>query len=219
MRGRACRTFSMTGRSKGPERAALGVRAHSGWAAYVVLGGDPDSPDILLRGRMELCEPAIKGSQQPFHWAEPMAFASGSAYIKRCEKATAALADAELAKLETDLGPLSACAILTASGRPLPDLRTILASHALIHAAEGEFYRDAVAAACARKRIACERIRERDIAAAAHRLPGNDTSRKSLLDAFGKKVGTPWRQDEKLSALAAWLALASEPSRKPANAP
>ena len=219
MRARACRTFSMTGRSKAPERAGLGVRAHSGWAAYVVLGGKVQAPDILERGRMELCDAEIKGSKQPFHEAEPMPFESGSKFIARCEEATATLADAALATLELQFGPLAACVILTASGRRLPDLRTILASHALIHAAEGEFYRDAIASACTRKNILAERVRERDLAAVADRLPGNEAARQTRIDAFGKQVGTPWRQDEKLSALAAWLALAARPTRNPLRAP
>ena len=195
-------------------RAALGVRAHSGWAAFVVLGGTVAAPEILKRGRMELCDASIKGSKQPFHEAEPLPFDEGSRFIARCSKATAALADKALAQIQSEVSPLGACCILTASGRALPDLRAILASHALIHAAEGEFYRDAVAEACSRSRIPTERMRERDIDAAADRLPGSEAARRQRLDAFGKQVGTPWRQDEKLSALAAWLALASKPSRK-----
>jgi hypothetical protein len=207
----------MTGRSKAPDgggRAALGVRSHSGWAAYVVLGGSIDAPQILCRGRMELCDSSIKGSKQPFHEAEPLPFEEGSRFIARCGNATAVLADAAIAQIQSDVSQLSGCCVLTASGRALPELRAILASHALIHAAEGEFYRDAVVAACARSNIPTERMRERDIDAATERLPGSDVLRRQRLDAFGKQVGAPWRQDEKLSALAAWLALASRPSRK-----
>jgi hypothetical protein len=212
----------MTGRSKAPDgrgRAALGVRAHSGWAAYVVLGGRIDAPDILKRGRMELCDASIKGSKQPFHEAEPLPFDEGSRFIARCSKATAALADKVLVQIQSEVSPLAACCVLTASGRALPELRAILASHALIHAAEGEFYRDAVVEACARSKIPTERMRERDIDAAADRLPGNMAARRQRLDAFGKQVGTPWRQDEKLAALAAWLALASKASRKSPGSP
>ncbi len=217
MPARTSPTSSMTGRLKAPDkrdRTALGVRAHSGWAAYVVLSGKVDAPKILARGRMELCDPAIKGSKQPFHEAEPMAFDKANDFIALCHKQTADLADKALAQIEAESGALDACFVLTASGRTLPDLHAILASHALIHAAEGEFYRDAVIAACARREIPAERIRERDIEAATERLPGKATGRRLRLEAFGKQVGTPWRQDEKLSSLAAWLAMAAKPSRK-----
>jgi hypothetical protein len=179
---------------------ALGMRAHSGWAAYVVLGGDAKAPDIIARGRMTLCGSAE--TKMLYHAAEPMPFARAQEFIGQCRAATAKLADEEL----KSIGPVVGCCILTASGKPLPDLKSILASHALIHAAEGEFYRDALAEACGRAGIAVSRVRERDLEAQAEHLSG---WRERLAD-FGKKLGPPWTQDEKLSALGAWLVLAAK---------
>lgn len=183
-------------------RRALGVRAHSGWAAYVVLGGDP--PEIVARGRMALCESA--DTKMLHHAAEPMPLARAETFIAECRKVSAKLADKAL----KEIGPVAGCCILAASGRPLPDLKGILASHAAIHAAEGEFYRDAVADACARAGIAVKRVRERDIADEAQHLSGW----QQRIVAFGKQVGPPWTQDEKLSALGAWLVLAAKPSKR-----
>ncbi len=201
----------MTAPSRVPERSALGVRAHSGWAAYVLLAGDPEELDIVARGRMVLCDPKIEGSKQPFHQAEPMAFPAAKAFIARCTASTAELAARELDRIEP--AP-SSCCVLTASGRPLPDLKGILASHAAIHAAEGEFYRDALAAACERRNIAVRRVRERDMEAEMLNLPVGAAAAKARLTQFGRQVGAPWTQDEKLSALGAWLMLASLPSRR-----
>jgi hypothetical protein len=39
-------------------------------------------------------------------------------------------------------------ALLLTSGRALPELKKILASHALIHSADGELFRDSLRAAC-----------------------------------------------------------------------
>ncbi len=191
----------MTGSSKAPKRA-LGVRSHSGWAAYCVLAGDAGAPAIVARGRMTLCD----GHKQPFHEAEPMPFARAEEFIARCRAVADRLADEALKALQ----PISRCCVLTASGKPLPDLRTILASHALIHAAEGEFYRDVVADACTRAGIAVSRLRERDIAAEADHL----TDWRARLAAFGKEMGAPWTQDEKLAALGAWLVLAASAGRR-----
>ena len=202
----------MTGRSKVPD-AALGVRSHSGWAAYVLLSGNPKQPDILARGRMQLCDPSIQGSKQPFHEAEPMAFPLAQKFIARCTTSTAKLANTALADIASQ-ARVTACCVLTASGRPLPDLRGILASHSTIHAAEGEFYRAAVAAACDRAKIAVRRVRERDMEAETHNLPVSSADAKIRLAAFGKQLGAPWTADEKLSALGAWLMLASLPSRR-----
>jgi hypothetical protein len=200
-------------------RAALGVRCHSGWAAYVVLSGSNDAPDILVRGRMELCDPAIKGSKQPYHEAEPMPFAAGAGHIDRCRKSSDALAARVMKNLLSQHPGVDASCVLDSAGRALPDLRAILSSHALIHSAEGEFYRDVVARAAANAGIAVMRVRERDLESAADGLPGTATARKQRLGHYGKQVGTPWRQDEKFAALAAWIALASRPKLRASGAP
>jgi len=202
----------MTGRSKVPD-AALGVRSHSGWAAYVLLSGNPKQPDIMARGRMQLCDPGIPGSKQPFHEAEPMAFSQAEKFIARCTASSANLADKALAEIAPQ-ARVTACCVLTASGRPLPGLRGILASHSIIHAAEGEFYRDAIAHACERAKIPIRRVRERDMEAEIQNLPVPPAAAKARLVEFGKRLGAPWTADEKLSALGAWLMLASLPSKR-----
>ena len=202
----------MTGRTRHPERGTLGVRSHSGWAAYVVLAGNAKAPRLVARDRMQLCDPTIKGSKQPFHEAEPMPFGRAEAFIETCTAATAKLALQALTQI-TRQTPLHACCVLTASGKPLPDLRAILSSHALIHTAEGEFYRDAVAAACDSCQIAVRRVRERDMENELQKLPVTAAAAKERIAAFGKQAGPPWTQDEKLAALGAWLMLAVLPSR------
>jgi hypothetical protein len=142
-----------------------------------------------------------------------MAYAQAEQFITRCTASTAALAGKALADIQKSF-PVSACCVLTASGRPLPDLEGILASHALIHAAEGEFYRDAVAVACARRQIAVRRVRERDVEDELHKLPVPAAAAKERLAEFGKRMGPPWTQDEKMAAIGAWLMLALLPTRR-----
>ena len=202
----------MTGPTRHPDRATLGVRSHSGWAAYVVLAGNAKSPQLVARDRMQLCDPTIRGSKQPFHEAEPMAFDRAERFIRSCEKATAKLAQLAIAQIDRET-PLRACCVLTAAGKSLPDLRAILASHALIHTAEGEFYRAAIAAACDSCQIAVRRVRERDIENELQKLPVTAAEAKMRLAEFGRQAGPPWTQDEKLAALGAWLMLAVLPSR------
>ncbi len=136
-----------------------------------------------------------------------MPFARAEKFVAEC-RATAGAACGRCAREYP--GPVSGCCVLTASGRPLPGLVGILASHALIHSAEGEFYRDAVAEACARAKIAVSRVRERDVLLEAEHLAG---WRERLVE-FGKAVGPPWTQDEKLSALGAWLVLRAKAGRR-----
>jgi len=53
--------------------------------------------------------------------------------------------------------------MLLASGRALPSLQKILASHALIHTAEGEFFRKIVSESCESCHIPVMGIREREL--------------------------------------------------------
>jgi hypothetical protein len=206
----------MTGRSKAlkTSRAALGVRAHSGWAAVILLGGTVDAPRIVERRRIELCDPAIEGSKQPFHQAEPWKLDRAAAYIDRCTKSSRALSGSALGSLLVIAGReelnVAGCCVLTASGRALPDLAKILASHSLIHAAEGEFYRDVVAYACGKRKIAVSRAKERDVMTwTSARLSVSEATLKAKIDALGKPLGPPWTADQKLATAAALLVLAS----------
>lgn len=196
----------MTRRSSG-QSAALGFRAHSGWAWAILLAGSEEAIEILDRRRIELCDPRIPGSKQPFHEAEPMAFPKAEAHIARCATSTDALAKGALNDLlavarRMNAKLIGAC-VLTASGRPLPDLRAILASHSLIHAAEGEFYRDALARACKAAKIKVGRLKEKEAALwTAERLGIAEGALKTKIANIGKTLGPPWTSDEKLATLA-----------------
>jgi hypothetical protein len=197
--------------------AAIGFRVHSGWAAMVAVAGPVTSPMVVRRCRIELSDRAIGGSKQPYHTAEPMRLDEAAEYLRRCSDCTAAMARKALREV---VGAMSgfrvagAC-LLLASGRPLPNLAGILASHALIHTAEGEFYRAAVRDACEHCGLPQIGVKERDLAEGAGRVLGR--SREELqgsVTALGKGLGPPWQQDQKLAALAAWLMLARVRSRE-----
>ena len=205
----------MIGHSKDRSAVSLGVRTHAahgahkgGWATYVVLGGQVSEPSMLLRGRMRLCDSAIEGSEQPFHHAALLGLNSGEAFIDRCRKSSRKMAARALEEIISSHGALRGCCVLAGPERLLPPLRTILASHALQHAAEREFYREAVRVAAARKGVATALLVETDLPRLAERLPGAEASRRERLGAYGKLVGPPWGQDEKFAATAAWLGLA-----------
>ena len=100
--------------------------------------------------------------------------------------------------------------ILFASGRPLPDLATTLQSHALLHTAEGEFFREVLLRASEHCSLPVTRVKEREVwarGAALFRLDAADLQQQ--ITELGRSLGPPWRQDEKLASLAAWIALAA----------
>jgi hypothetical protein len=202
----------MTATSKA-RNAALGIRCHSGWAAAILLCGNRHAVTVLDRRRLQLCDSEAEGAKQPYHHAEPMAFAEAESFIRRCREKTEALARAAIAEIMDFAGAqklaLTACSVLSASGRKLPPLKEILASHALIHAAEGEFYRAAVATACEQSGIAVLRVREADaLRQASDQLGLSEGQVTERLMLIGKALGPPWTADQKLAALGAWLALA-----------
>ena len=202
----------MKARSQANEAApaAVGFRVHSGWAALVAVTGPLT---VIDRRHITLADPSIKGSIQPYHAAEPMPFADAERLIQRCIDSSRTLAHLELRKALDDLHRkgyrATACGLLLASGRPLPDLAATLASHALIHTAEGELFRDAVAHAAARCDLPILKLRERELLdRAAARFGISATALPRRLTDIGRTLGSPWRQDEKYAALVAALALA-----------
>jgi hypothetical protein len=195
------------------KRAALGFRAHSGWAALVALTGTTAAPAVILRRRLVIADPSISGSKQPFHAAEPMPFEDAGSYIRRCTESTRSLAEAGLRDVVAELSGMglqvAGTCVLMGSGRPTGDLAKILSAHPLIHTAEGEFFRDALKHACESGGLKFSGVKERELvshAAGVLGIPVAELERRAT--ELGKGIGPPWTQDQKLSAIAAWLVLA-----------
>jgi hypothetical protein len=196
----------------GMAEAAIGFRAHSGWTALVAVAGPRAEPAVLLKRRVELAadEP---GARQPFHAAEGLELSRATGLVGRATDlarrlATRAVREA-IAALEKDGHRVIACGLPLASGRPLPGRAQILASHALIHAAEGELFREALCEASRACGLVIVAVKEKELperAASALRVPAAALEQRPK--GMGRALGPPWRQDEKLATLAAWLALA-----------
>lgn len=191
---------------------AIGLRAHSGWAALVAVAGSAGGIEIVARRRIELADPAIPGAKQPYHEAEGLSPQEARALLDRLEASAEGLArkafDEVLRELARESRKPRVCGLLAASGRPLPALASILASHALIHAADGEHFREALSRAGGHYRLRVLRIREKEVlerASGALGLSGETLGRR--LAELGRAVGPPWTQDQKLAALAGWIAL------------
>ena len=194
-------------------QAAIGFRAHSGWAVAVAVAGSPAEPRVLERRRIETADAAIPGSKQPYHAAEGLSLGKAEALIGRCRESSLRLArdgvSAAVAALAGQGHKVVAGGILLASGRPLPGLAAVLASHALIHTAEGELFREVLVRAGEHCGLPVTRVKEREIwekGAAVFGLAAAELQRQ--IDGLGRALGPPWRQDEKLASLAAWIALA-----------
>src|SRR4029077_12196028 len=91
-----------------------------------------------------------------------------------------------------------AAGISASSGRVGATLEATLASHALIHTADGNHFRDALGRACETVGLAVTRIPHR--ALREHRAAAR-------VAALGRGLGAPWGADQKAAALLAWLLL------------
>jgi hypothetical protein len=189
------------------ERVAIGFRTHSGWAALVAVAGSPAAPVILDRRRIEIADPKIRGSVQPYHQAAELGFRKAEGFLAKCADSSCGLAIQALRKAMDDLGSeVTACGIVLSSARPWGTLESTLASHAAIHSAEGEFFRESIKRAAEECGLPCTGVREKELLDVAARKFGMrvEALQKKLNDMG---VGPPWTVDQKYAALAGWLAL------------
>ncbi len=196
--------------------AALGFRAHSGWAAVVAVVGPLRAPAVIERRRIELVEPGLP--RQPYHAAEKLDLKEAEKLVRRCTDCARLLARRALrgiiGELQKQGHSVVASGILLGSGRPATSLAATLASHALIHTAEGELFREVLAHASKRFELPITGVRERELYARAEaelRITPHELGRR--LTELGQPLGPPWTQDQKHAALVAWLALAAASQR------
>ncbi len=195
----------------------LGFAPHSGWAAVVVVGGDAERPEVLARARVEMADPRLDGSKQPYHAVEELPLPEAERRLARMSESAGAMAYEAIRALVKDINgrgsAAGAAGILDSSGRKAESLAAILGSHALIHTADGDHFREALAHACRRCGLAVTRVRQRDLAGRAARTLGRSTAKiAATVQALGKPLGAPWGADQKSAALLAWLLLGESQS-------
>lgn len=199
------------------KQATVGFRAHSGWAAMVAVSVEKGAPTVLARERIELVETFTYRFRQPYHTAKKLPLGEARKFVALVKVEAARLAHRAIHRLQSELErqgiQATSCSLLMASGKTLPNLEKILASHALIHTADGELFREALASAAKRSGLATLKIRERRLLEIAEQtLRTRPAALLRRLGELGKPFGPPWSQDEKFATLAAWLALRGLPT-------
>ncbi len=196
---------------------SVGFRVHTGWAAAVAVTGSASKPRVIDRRRLALATETETEKLQVYHLAAEQPYAKAEWMVDAAIAATAKATRASLAAWIETLGQVSERtdykverAGIVAGNTELPaSLETILASHALIHAAEGELFRRAIVDACAARGIAVAPFAGKTLTDDAVQLLGLTVGAlRTHLTAPGKVLGPPWGQDQKEAMLVAWLALA-----------
>jgi hypothetical protein len=200
------------------KRVAIGVRMHSGWGALVAVSNSAGALEVIDRRRIALVAPGTPGANQPYHFAENLELPEAEKFLRNCFAISKRLARKAVRDVVHELRDLEYLVVgfagLLGSARPLPPLAKILSSHALIHAAEGQFFRTIFAKACEDLELPVTGIRERDLNERIQRSFGKEANRiLRQVSTLGRSLGPPWTTDQKTAALAAALLLAQKPDR------
>jgi hypothetical protein len=195
-------------------KVAFGMKAHSGWAALVVVGTRDGDFAVVDRRRIELVED--EWAKQPFHAAEDMEAGAARALVERGIEATHRIAVREMRaavrREQERKNEVTGCAVLVSN--PMPDwsVEEILAVHFRMHKAEGVLFRDALVRATKASGLRLVAIPEKLLTKHAESALGSPMSRLTKkIATLGKLVGPPWGKDQKDAALAAMIGLQGGP--------
>ena len=185
-----------------------GFAIHTGWAAAVLVTGDGRRPVVVDRRRVTLCPESLP--RQAYHAAQELPPAKAALLVREVHAAvdrTTALVLDELAGVARAHGRLVAAGV-TGVPRDVPVLEKVLASHALLHLAEGELYRGAICDAA--DALGCTVVP----IDAKHGITETAQAIGVPADAFARRlaelraeVGAPWQADHRLATAAAIAAL------------
>ncbi len=203
-------------------RVGLGLRALKGGSVVVGVAADHGEPHIVwssflataLEGDRLSLEPyhvAAKMKRDPDDGASPEAKAAVAKGCKRQEElATAGLKDIVGKLRQAGNEPVIAALLVNRAGW-IPDLLSYsLAWPDHPPVAEGLAVRDALRFALGRLGVKVAEFDEkslRDMTSEKFRLSPAEIDAR--LNTLGTTAGRPWRKEQKLASLAAWLALRS----------
>ena len=147
---------------------------------------------VIERRHVNLAGSGPPHTVQPYHAARGLGLRDAEDAIERAASRARKLA-AEAIREVLATHTIMACGVGHDTHQQRPPLAKILASHPLLHTAEGLLFRAAIAEAAAECGLMVVAVPERDLA---------------VEPAIERPSGTPWRQDEKLATSVALIALA-----------
>ena len=199
---------------------AVGFRVKSGYAIAVVLDGSRQTPRPVASRIIELSDPAVAETRQPYHDGfykteeNAREIARRVAIVKRCARKSIARSSNSLEASATAEPRRSSrtahrerrrAALVVGS---LIDPATVANPHIRAHAHEGQLFRTVLEESLAAHAVDCDVIVDKQLASQAAKELGRPASVVArTVASFGKTLGGRWRAEEKAAATAAWLAL------------
>jgi hypothetical protein len=189
--------------------AAVGFRVKSGFAIAVLVTGPIESPSVIDRRVIDLCDPDMPESRQPYH-SRMGQLETDDAKVQRRRKAIVQATQRsvpELVKEYRDADRQIRAAGLVVGSEIDPS--RITNPHIRAHALEGQLFRTVLGEALQSCGLTFAVVTERNIYKhAAKILRRSEADLKGELVKLGRARVGSWRADEKTACLAAWLALA-----------
>ena len=188
--------------------AALGFRVKSGWAAAVLLEGPARSPHLCDVQRIDFSDPQLPETRQPYHAAMGR-LETDTKKISRRVDVVRRITEKSIAKLLAGYRQqnftIKRAALVVGSQI---DPRSVANAHIRAHALEGQLFRSVVQESLHAHCIVTDVLIERDAyARAAVQLKQSNENVRWAIQKFGRDRKAPWRAEQKLAAVAAWVAL------------
>lgn len=190
-------------------RVAFGLKARTGRAALVAVGGDLREPQFIERSQLKLLP---DGAFAPYHAAEGLEPGEARESVRRSIADAHRLAETgirDAAQRMAQAGhELCGCGVLVGTGMPDWSTEEILAVHVRTHKAEGELFRDVLVAGARACDLEVTTLPDKSALVDAAKMLGLARARLDAhLAALGKSAGPPWGKDQKEAAAAALVAL------------
>ncbi|MGA7273240.1 MAG: hypothetical protein WBX14_00180 [Candidatus Udaeobacter sp.] len=189
-------------------RAALGFRLKSGWAAAILLTGSARSPQLCDVQRIDLSDPRLPETRQPYHAAIGR-LETDARKINRRVNAVRRITEISIAQLlagyrQQNLTIKRAALVVGSQIDPC----SVANAHIRAHAFEGQLFRSVLEQSLHGHGIRTEVLLEREVyGKAAVELKQSNENVRRMIQNFGRDTESPWRAEQKLAAIAAWCAL------------
>ncbi len=200
----------MASKEKSPH-VAIGLRVKTGRATAVVMMGPAAAPRVVSRKSLQLWDPAVPESHQPWHADFELPPDESARIVPVALKAVERVALSALRELVDEVrsthGSVVGIAIVAGSST---DPESIHNPHMRAHAREGQLFPQALANAAKALRIPAVTLIESEVfTSAAAKLGKSPDAIKLAVTELGRSVGKPWSAEEKAAAAAGWITLAS----------
>ena len=166
----------------------LGLRAKTGRAIAVILGGTKAKPQFIARRELSLVDPSLGLTIGPYHVVMDLPWSEAVVAVRDIAASIERTAIKAVRALAREFG-VEAAGIV---GAPERHLEKIGNEHIRAHAAEGVLFRYVLEVAAEKNGL-------------RHRAFPEKSLTPEPLKELGRAAGPPWRVDERLAATAALL--------------